>query len=270
MNEIYFLLSKLFWWFANPASLLLLLTATGVYGLWRGRLTAARWLLSIALGVMVALTVLPLRQWVVGPLESRFAAPTLPQSVTGIIILGGAIDPTLSRLRKQPVVNDAAERLVAGARLARLYPNARLVYSGGSAAVMGGGQDREADYAATLLSDLGVASGRSVFERDSRNTLENAIYTKRIIQPQPNETWLLVTSAMHMPRAVGLFRGQGWSVIPYPVDYTTSPWTGGRKDLLASGSMLDGLSALNWGSKEWIGLLAARLLGKTANLLPAP
>ncbi|MCX8500111.1 MAG: YdcF family protein, partial [Alphaproteobacteria bacterium] len=74
----------------------------------------------------------------------------------------------------------------------------------------------------------------------------------------------------HMPRAVGLFRGQGWSVIPYPVDYTTSPWTGGIKDYLASGSMLDGLTALNWGGKEWVGLVAAKLFGKSLDFFPAP
>ena len=127
--------------------------------------------------MMVALTLLPLRQWVVAPLESRFPTPSLPHEVTGIIILGGALDPKLSRLRGQAVLNDAAERLVGGARLARLYPQARLVYSGGSAAVMGD-QDREADYAALVLADLGVAKDRCLFERDSRNSFENALYTK--------------------------------------------------------------------------------------------
>ncbi|MCX8500274.1 MAG: YdcF family protein, partial [Alphaproteobacteria bacterium] len=187
MNEFYFILSKIFWWFANPATVLVLLTAVGVFCLWRGYERWGRRILSLVLGMMVLLTLLPLRQWVVGPLESRFPAQPLPREVTGIIILGGALDPTLSRLRGQVVLNDAAERLSGGARLARLYPRARLVYSGGSAAVMGAHQDREADYAAEILADLGVAQDRCLFERDSRNSFENALYTKKLLNPQPGE-----------------------------------------------------------------------------------
>lgn len=268
MDSFLFVISKVFWWFASPVTLLLVLAVIALISLWRHRQTAAKLLFSLVVVAMVALSFLPLRQWLVGPLEARFAAIPLPPQVAGIIVLGGAIDPTLSRLRGQPVMNEAAERILAVARLARHYPQARIIYSGGSAAVVANREDREADYAAAVLADMGVEPSRLEFERNSRNTAENARYSKAAADPKPGEVWLLVTSAMHMPRAVALFRGQDFAVVPYGVDYTTSPWSGGVKDYLAFGSMADGLQALHSGGKEWVGLLAARVFGQSNQVFP--
>ena len=69
----------------------------------------------------------------------------------------------------------------------------------------------------------GLDARRILVETRSRNTYENAVYSKELAQPQPGQIWLLVTSANHMPRAVGCFRAVGFDVIPYPVDYDTGP-----------------------------------------------
>jgi len=107
---------------------------------------------------------------------------------------------------------------------------------------------------------------RIILEERSRSTHENAVYAKEMIRPQPGESWVLVTSAFHMPRAVASFGAVGWPVIPYPVDYRVDPQIG----LRPSFSLVDGLSASTLAGKEWAGLFGYRLMGWTRELFPAP
>ena len=281
-QKMIFTIGKIFWWLANPGSLLLLLIVAAAILLMIGRPFTLRWgrrLIIFTAILVLAISLLPIRKLVLSPLESRFSPPPElaaaatatqpPSEINGIIILGGAINPYLSRLRHQLVTNDAAERLIIGLALARQFPNAKLVYSGGSAILIGDNSDRESDYAIQFFRENGIAASRIIAERDSRNTNENAIFTKQILQPKLGENWILVTSAFHMPRAVAQFRGQGWSVIPYPADYNTAP----AKDddaWFATGQLLDSLNTLQLGGKEWIGLLAARLSGQSHELFPRP
>jgi uncharacterized SAM-binding protein YcdF (DUF218 family) len=80
----------------------------------------------------------------------------------------------------------------------------------------------EAVIAKRFFMNLGVDESRIVLEGRSLNTAQNAAFTRALVMPQPGQRWLLVTSASHMPRAVGAFRRAGFSVIPYPTGYTTS------------------------------------------------
>src|SRR6202043_2021742 len=102
--------------------------------------------------------------------------------------------------------------------LAHRYPNARIIYSGGSANLISD-DAKEADYALAVFESLGVSKERLTMERGSRNTQENAEFSKAIAAPKSGERWLLVTSAYHMPRSVGLFRKVGFAVEPYSVDW---------------------------------------------------
>jgi len=99
------------------------------------------------------------------------------------------------------------------------------------------------------------------FEAKSRNTWENGLFTRDLVKPKPGETWL------HMPRSVGIFRHLGFDVIPYPVAYRTF---GDERDFLLPTSMIDKVIMLDYSVREWIGLLAYRLAGKTDTLFPAP
>ena len=150
--------------------------------------------------------------------------------------------------------------------LAHAYPNARILYSGGSANLISN-DAREADFAADIFEGLGIAKSRLIMERRSRNTLENAEFSRDLVNPKPGERWLLVTSAFHMPRSIGLFRKVGFAVQPYPVDWRV----GGRADLLSFTSFAgDGLARTDTGLREWLGLIAYRLTGRTSELLPGP
>lgn len=229
-----------------------------------------------ALGRKLAVTTLvllafaafsPLGNLLLYPLESRFPAWDPSRGTPdGIIVLGGSVDTDLSAAHGMPVVPRAADRLFAPAELARRYPNARIVFTGGSASLVSTAA-READYSAPILENLGIAKERLILERDSRNTWENAIFTKKLVTPKPGERWLLVTSAFHMPRAMGIFREAGFNVEAYPVDWRM----GGRDELFAfTRNGADGLGKTDVAVREWIGLLTYRILGWTGELLPRP
>jgi uncharacterized SAM-binding protein YcdF (DUF218 family) len=264
---LFFFLSKTIGMMALPTNLLIevgivgvLLTATRLARLGRGLMTA-----SIVLLLICGFS--PLGNWLLYPLESRFpewqAARSAPD---GIMVLGGSIDADLSVAHGMAVVHGAADRIFAAAALARKYPDARIVFSGGSANLISN-DAREADYAGALFESLGIAKTRLIMERRSRNTQENAEFSKALVAPKQGERWLLVTSAFHMPRAVGLFRKAGFDVEPYPVDWRV----GGAADLLAfSPIAVAGLARTDLGLREWLGLVAYRISGKIDELLPGP
>lgn len=265
-----FLLSKLLGFVTDPPTIFLLLLLAGwLLSLSRRWLRLGRTILGITLTTILALAVVPVEQWVTTRLEDRFKAPDpLPDKVDGIIVLGGAINPALSEARGQVSTGGAVTRMTALVPLARRYPEARLVFSGGSGNAFDQ-KHREADYAEIFYRDIGFDADRIVFERDSRNTRENATLSKQAMNPQLGETWLLITSAGHMPRAVGCFRAVGWPVIPIPVDYRTtglsqSWWTELRFSPYA------GITGLGPLIHEGLGLGLYRLMGWTDALLPKP
>jgi len=224
--------------------------------------------LAVTTLVLLALAAFsPLGNLLLYPLESRFPKWDPSRGAPdGIIVLGGSVDTDLSAAHQMPVVSHAADRLLAPADLARRYPNARIVFTGGSAKLVST-EAREADYSAPILESLGISKDRLILERDSRNTWENAIFTKQLVSPKPGERWLLVTSAYHMPRSMGIFRKAGFDVEAYPVDWRMA----GRKDLFTFTRVgADGLARTDVAVREWIGLLTYRMLGRTGELLPGP
>ena len=217
--------------------------------------------LGLALGGLA-----PLSEALLLPLEQRFAPfPADAPAPAGIIVLGGAVEAGLSEARDQVVVNDAGERPIYLADLARRFPGARLVFSGGSGFI--GGGVAEADVISRQADVIGVPRTRLILENRSRNTYENAAFTAALVQPKPGERWLLVTSAWHMPRAIGCFRQAGFTVDAFPVDYRTRGWS----DLTrVNGFASDGLLQLDLAVKEWVGLAAYRWSGYTPDWLPGP
>lgn len=265
---MFFVLSKAVWSLLQPGNLLALATAVAALGLFTRFARAARALAVAAAVVWLAIGFSPLSDALMRPLEDRFPSPPADmQAPDGIIVLGGAVKPLTTRARGVVETSEAGDRMIATVALARRYPQARVVFTGGSGVIFGV-KDPEADAARRLLLDLGVAPERLTLERESRNTAENARFTRDLIQPKSGERWLLVTSASHMPRAVGLFRKVGFEVIPYPVDYST---TGLPSDYVAVYFDLnDKLDVLTRAMREYVGLAAYRLTGKIDDLFPAP
>lgn len=257
-----FVASKLFWTVAAPDNLLLLLLLAGLLAQALGHRRGYRVAVAAALGLL-AVAILPVGQWVIAPLEARFPNPTLPSHIDGIIVLGGAVEPTIDA-HGQVALDDAAERITEALALAQRHPEAKLLLSGGDASVLPLAGELEADETRRLFIELGVAPGRILVEDRSRNTFENALFSLKVAAPKPGETWVLVTSAWHLPRAVGCFRAVGWKVLPYPVDYRTD------RDPRPDFELGKQLALLDAAAKEWVGLVAYRLVGYTDALFPGP
>jgi uncharacterized SAM-binding protein YcdF (DUF218 family) len=266
MQDALFLVSKLFWFLVRPNTLALVLALVGLVLVWRGRWRRGRWWLLAGLGYYAIILVTPASQWITRPLETRFARPAPPpQQVDGVIVLGGAVDQVLTEAHGIPALNAAAERMTEMLALARRYPSARLVFTGGQGTFIQG-EVSEADVARDLWTEMGLPQGRVTYEDRSRNTHENAVYTRDLVQPKPGETWLLVTSAQHMPRAMGVFRAAGWQPVAWPVNYTT----GGTPRSWYDAPFPTRLNQFEGALREWIGLAAYRLLGRTDTLVPKP
>jgi uncharacterized SAM-binding protein YcdF (DUF218 family) len=261
-----FLFGKLVWAVIEPGNFLLLLLVAGVLLGFRRRGRRSDFLVRLAAVGFLALAVLPIGPMMLVPLETRFPRPTeLPPHLAGIIILGGSVNSRLSKSYGGTVFSNSPARLFTAVRLARRYPKAKLAVLGGEGSVIPVGF-AEAAASLPFLLEQGVARSRIVLEEKSRNTHENAIFGKRLLQPKPGQNWVLITSAYHMPRAVACFRAVDWPVIPYPVDFTVDPATAVGPDF----SLLDGLSTSTPAGKEWVGLLAYRIFGWTPELFPRP
>ena len=227
---------------------------------------AGRRILTGTVLFVALITIIPFGNFFVSILENRFpVVRELPPNITGIITLGGMINQFITTQRGQAALGSGAERMTEFVALARRYPAARLIFTGGNASLTRQ-NITEADAARTFFRDMGLEPARIVFENKSRNTYENAVFTYRAMAPKAGENWLLITSASHMPRSVGVFRKAGWEVIPYPVDFETEwPY---RFDLGLG--MAGGIKNLSLALHEWMGLLIYRFLGRSDEVFPGP
>ena len=264
---MFFVLSKTIGYLLLPTNLLIAIGFVGAILMVTRFASLGRKLVITAVLLLVICGLSPLGNLLLYPLESRFppwdAARGAPD---GIIVLGASIEADLSAAHGTPVVRSAPDRLIVAAALAHRYPNARIVFSGGSANLISS-DAREADFAGAIFESLGISKSRLIMERASRNTLENAEFSKALVAPKDGERWLLVTSAFHMPRSVGLFRKAGFEVEPYPVDWRVGGWD----DIFKfSNVAVDGLGRTDLAVREWMGLIAYRATGKIKELLPSP
>ena len=271
MDTLFFWISKLAWKLIAPDIVLLLLILLGCALLFLGKERVAKKVLAASCVLLIIVSLIPLYRVMLHPLETRFPTnPPLPQHLDGIVVLSGSEDPYLSSRWNQAIVGGTAERNLTFLAMARKYPEARLVFSGGASSLSQTGQEyKAADVAKKMFYDQGLDLDRVTFERESRNTFENAALTKKLVQPGEGEQWLLITTAWHMPRAIGIFCKQAWPMIPYPVDHATAPEWRDSLHLSLNFSLAGNLRNLNIATREWIGLSAYYLTGKTTELFPA-
>ena len=263
---MFFFLSKTVGLLTKPSIAIVLIAFAGLLLLptrWR---RAGTRLVILGFVLLLIAGVSPLADILMHALESRFPKWDASRGAPdGVVVLGGVIAPKLSQLHGTAIVGEDAGRVIAIGRLARDYPNARIIYSGGDGSLRGT-DGAEADYLQPLLDSFGVGRERVTLERASRNTAENAAFSKEIAKPKPGERWLLVTSAVHMPRAVGAFRHAGFPVEAYPVSWRT----GVAYRFMPVPAIGVNLVRLDTAMNEWAGLLAYWLSGRSAALWPAP
>jgi uncharacterized SAM-binding protein YcdF (DUF218 family) len=264
---VFFVLSKTIGYLAMPSNLLMAIGLIGLVLLFTRFRRLASWLIVTSLVLIAVFGYSPLGRILLLPLEERFPPWDASRGAPdGIVVLGGAISPDISVARGVIALNGAAERVTVTAELARRYPNARIIFTGGTSS-LDPTAPLEAPLAVKEFEALGVAHERITAEEQSRNTVENAVFSRLLADPKPGERWLLVTSASHMPRAIAAFRAAGFAVEAYPVNWHTR----GTDDALELfTSFVGGLAMTDYAVHEWMGLVVYRLTGKTSELFPAP
>lgn len=264
---MFFYLSKILFFLIRPTNFLIILLGLGLLlRLGRWQRTGMTAIVASFLGLVV-LGFSPAANLLLQPLEDRFPRPASLPQVDGIIVLGGAVDTVTSGARGVPALTTSAERLTTIAGLARKLPNAKIIHTGGQGLLVPG-QTTESAVAVELFTDFGIDPQRIVLEDKSRNTWENAVFTRDLVKPEPDQTWLLVTSAYHMPRAISVFRAAGWSgLTAWPVDYRTR---GPDGKYLGFAGASEGLKRFDIAFREWVGLAAYWLTGRSKAFFPAP
>lgn len=254
------------WSAFSPSQVILGTVLVGTVLWLAGRVRVGR-ALCISGGLAIAaFGVLPLSHHLVGALEQRFAATALPPRVAGIVLLAGAERPVATERFGEPQLNRHATRYTTAQRLAVRYPDARIVFVGGAFVDSRTGFLDQSGVARMLFASTGVDLARVTFENRSTDTCDSAINARALVQPRPDEAWVLVTSAMHLPRAMGCFRAAGWEVIPQGAD---------RQVVLGEWSettfrIADNLALLDMALHEWLGLFYYRATGRIGTLFPAP
>jgi uncharacterized SAM-binding protein YcdF (DUF218 family) len=238
----FFPLSKIFWALVAPSHILLWLVLGTALALALKAQRLGRALAIAAALLFIAIGVLPTNLLLLRAIEYRPARAPWPARVDGILTLGGGLDDRI--------------RLAGAYELARRYPGARVVYSGGSGALLGGRPGLDAESAGRVLLALGLDPHRLTLEGQSRNTWENILFTRRLVKPKPGETWVLATSALQLPRALEVAGRLQWKMLPWPTD-TLSRQSGFVGILDVPGN----LWAFDQAAREWIGLYAYRWSG---------
>jgi len=248
---MFFILSKLFWLVFAPSHFLTLLVIAAAIVMSTKYERLGRRLAFAAVALFVVIGILPTGTWLTLPLENRFTRPAWPAHVDGVLVLGGGTGATIIATRGVPATRSSEPRLVAAYELARRYPSARILFSGGSGSLAGG--DLETVGVKYIFAQMGLAPKRLTLEDRSRNTGENIAFSQKLANPKAGEVWVLATSAIHMPRAMRAAKRVHWKMIAWPTDYSTT--RGGFGTLFAiPGNLEETDNAVH----EWIGLLATR------------
>lgn len=260
-----FIVSKVFWLLAQPLSLVFLLLVASLLCGAAGLLRSRGFLVGLAATLLFVTLFTSAGAVLLQTLEDRFRRPaSLPADVSCIIILGGAFENEVIAARGGIDLNQSADRFIEGLKLARSHPQARVLVSGGDGS-LSGRYEGDAQTSQAFFSTFGVAPERLILEGQSRNTFENAANTKQVLEENRLSNCVLVTSAYHMPRSIGLFRKLGIPVIPWPVDYRTSGTLSPGLDF-SQPSLNAQLTTT--ALKEWTGLVAYYFGGRTHALFP--
>lgn len=261
---MFFTASKIFWLLAAPLNALLLITAFAlILRFWKKQL-ANRILITTA-WIFVILGGLPIGYNLMVFLERQYSVPKeMPNRVDGIIVLGGAFNSYLSEKTGQVAVNSNISRMITFMELSKQYPNAKKVFSGGSGNILR--PDRvESDDAKEFLGGMGFKSDDFIYEPLSKNTYENAAFSRELLKPKEGETWIVVTSAFHMPRTVSVFEQLDWNIVPYPTGVKT---TGKYKLFDPTINVVGNYFMLTKSLKEMIGVGVYYLTGKSSLFFP--
>ena len=261
MDTLFFILSKVVWAFLKPESWIVFGLALTCIFLWRQRVAGAFVCAGTTLAFVLVVGIFPIGAWLLRPLEAQHPPNPQLERVDGIIVLGGG---EVASIHGQAQVNAGAERFIEAMSLARRYPQAKIMFSGGSGSLsdLGTVPGLSAETAELFFDAMGLDQERLLLEPASRNTTENAEMSLLLAQPKPDETWVLVTSAFHMPRAMRSFERAGWTgLVAWPTDFRAvsdaAPAWDFRERI--DWELAHNLDSLNVVAKEFVGRIVYNL-----------
>jgi uncharacterized SAM-binding protein YcdF (DUF218 family) len=250
-------LTKFVEFFLQPGNALVSFLTAGIALQWSRWPRIGLWMSTVSASLLLAILFLPIGDWLLMPLENAYPRPPWPRHVDGVLILGGALDPSVYLSRGVPSEDDVEGRFVAAAELLRRYPNARLIFSGGSGAILAN-EAPEADAARLAIDQLGIDQKRVSYENRSRNTWENIVYSRALARPHKGDVWVLATSASQLPRAMAAARRLDWNLVPWASDYKTVE----DESFTFAPDFASHLETLDIALHEWLGLTGYWLAGR--------
>jgi uncharacterized SAM-binding protein YcdF (DUF218 family) len=271
MEHLFFISSKIVQFLIEPLNLLFLISVLALFFLILRKPIDTKLFLWLSVIGFILVGYTPIPESLARILENSIEKVDInmmpSDQIAGIIILGGAIGGEgVAMDRGEVSINSLAERVTKAFELIGRYPSKPFIFSGNSNRLIPKGM-KEADAFKQLITEQGLAEitkDTAYYENKSRNTYENAVYSKKMIDQlgvsNPSiktGSWLLVTSATHMPRSVKIFEKQGIQIIPIPVDYQTSYTLQWHEFNITDGAVL-------WNNllHEYIGIVAYKLTGK--------
>jgi len=255
---MFFLFSKVMWFVVSPDSLIVIIFSVGIIMIWRNHYLWARYIFTVLFVIVITIAAIPVGDFLLIPLETKFPSNPEINKLDGMLVLGGAEKAKESMFWDQVVVGEAVERNLTFMKYARKYPDAKLIFSGGSSSISGSNYT-DASVARRMFKEQDIDISKIIFEETSRNTYESIVNSKKLVQPNENENWIVITTAWHMPRTMNIFCKVGWTVTPYPVDYLSIP----GETLYFNWGFASNLKTLKLAIKEWLGIFSYSLLNKS-------
>ena len=257
-----FYLSKTLWLILNPFNIFILFTLFSILLFFLTFKRLSKIIFLINFSVLLSISIFPIGNYLIYIIEKEFHTHTkIPDNIDGVLILGGTTDAEMFKEYGQISLNGSAERLVESIEIIKKFKNSKIIFTGGSGILNRPDLDH-AQVAKLFYEKMGINLTRIIFENKSRNTFENIIFSKKIAEPKNNQSWLLITSASHMKRALLIGEKHNWYFTPYAVDFLNTK----NFKIRPNFELLSNLNSFQKGSHEWLGLISYYLLGRTSKI----
>jgi len=258
-----FALSKIIWLALSPLNLILFSFLFGFLFKLVGIKFLTRLFYSFSILILTVSTLMPTGSYLNYLLEKNYHFTNYyPDKVDGILILGGATNPFLTKEYDMVNLNGSAERLYESINLIKKFPDSKVVFSGGSGSLKFP-KLNHSDDVKILFKNMGIDINKIYFEKKSRNTYENILFAKKLINPKAGEKWVIVTSASHLNRSIYIGEKLEWPLIPYAVDFNNSKkftWS-------LHFNFVKNLVEFNSATHEWLGLVSYYLMGRSSRII---
>ena len=264
----FYSLSKALWSIFQPTQILVYLLLLVLILSFFNKNKFSKIVSSITIILFILIIFLPNGTYLLWKLEDTYTIPkSFPNKIDGILILGSGINPFLTYQHSQIILNEKIERITESIKLMKQFPDAKGVYSEG-APITAKTKLTNIDVVKMFYKEMGADNKKIIFENKSRNTYENFIFSRKFINNNNSDKWILLTSAYHMKRAMSVAEKLELNFIPYPVDYRLQTAYNWKLVYIVKGrNFLTNLNHFQLAVHEYIGLIVYYLTKKSNKII---